>query len=114
MAIKKGIVGRDGVAVSYHRIVSINTVVHSLTSIELASYINQSYRENQIIFDEEQAQIKEQTVNAPYVLTSFYVLPADNDMTISKAYEYIKSLPQFEGAEDVLDDENLESEGSTA
>lgn len=113
MALKKGIVGNDGVAVSYHRIIGVSMVVHGLISIEVGSYVNESYRNNQKVFEQEQSEGKQTTVTPPYILTRYFIMPYNNSFTISSAYEYLKTLPEFEGAEDVLDDEeNVEEEAT--
>lgn len=105
MALKKGIVGEDGVALSYHRIVSISMIINGITTIEVGSYINQKYRENQLHNESVSSEDVEREIIPPYILPRYYLLPYTDDMTVKKAYEYLKTLPEFEGAEDVLDDE---------
>ena len=106
MAIEKGVVGQDGVAVNYHRIVTIRTFVNRFVVIEVASYVNKKYRQNQIDFKKAEAQGQQPTVAYPYILTRYYELPYTENVTISGAYEYLKTLPEFEGAVDVWDDDD--------
>ena len=40
-------------------------------------------------------------MNWPYVDYQYINCNYDGEMTVSKAYEYIKTLPEFEGAEDI-------------
>ena len=40
-------------------------------------------------------------MNWPYVYAKYYACEYDGEMTISKAYEWLKALPQYEGAEDI-------------
>ena len=37
----------------------------------------------------------------PYYNAEYLNAPYDGEMTIAKAYAYLKTLPEFEGAEDV-------------
>ena len=36
-----------------------------------------------------------------YVYSKYYACEYNGEMTISKAYEWLKALPQYEGAEDI-------------
>ena len=47
MALQKGIVGADGVATNYHRVVNVSIIINAIILIEVASYVNRKYRENQ-------------------------------------------------------------------
>lgn len=40
-------------------------------------------------------------MNWPYVAARYLNLNFDGDMTISKAYEWLKTLPEFKDAEDI-------------
>lgn len=98
MALTKRIELPSGVAVSYHRIVSVNVITNLVNLIEVASYTSAAKRA------EEQAAL---SANAPmdvYVHTAVYEAPYDQDMTVEDAYEWVKALPEFEGARDVLED----------
>lgn len=106
MALEKGIVGPDGVAVSYHRIVTIRMFVNSSVTIEVVSYVNKNYRQNQIEFKNSESQGETPTVTYPYTMASYYDMPYTESITLTDAYEYLKTLPEFEGAVDVWDDDD--------
>lgn len=87
----------NGVQVRYHRIVSLNIVTNRQNTIEVASYPSAKLR--------RQDTPDNQEVNV-YISTRFYVTPYDQNMSVVSAYEYLKTLPEFEGATDVLEDED--------
>lgn len=89
MALLKEIVQKDGVVTNYHRILYIQSVVNSHNSIAVISYINKEGRERENRKDE------------PYKAAITYEKPYTENMTEEKAYAYLKTLPEFEGAEDV-------------
>lgn len=45
--------------------------------------------------------VEEGMMNWPYVAARYLNLNFDGDMTISKAYEWLKTLPEFKDAEDI-------------
>lgn len=91
MALYKEIRQDDGVTTSYHRILYHQATVNRQNSIIVLSYIDDVFR------DEE----KNGTLSQPYVRSVTYETAYDPDMTTEKAYEYLKTLPRFEGAEDI-------------
>lgn len=91
MALYKEIKQNDGVATSYHRILYIMVTTNRQNSIAVLSYVNEDSREVE----------KENLINQPYQKSITYETTYDPTMTIEKAYEYLKTLPQFEGAEDI-------------
>lgn len=98
MALSKQIELPSGVAVGYHRIVSMNVITNHVNLIEVASYTSAAKRA------EEQAAL---AANAPmdvFIHTTFYEAPYDQGMTIEAAYKWVKALPEFEAAQDVLED----------
>lgn len=90
MALHKDIKQSDGVTTSYHRILYLMQTINRQTSIAVVSYVDSESRENE----------KESMLNQPYQKAVTYETAYDGDMTIAKAYDYLKSLPQFDGAED--------------
>ena len=88
MALSKTIIQNDGVPTNYHRIFFVQQTVNQQTSIAVLSYVNEENR----IEDLDKMIYKKSTT---------YEIPYDETMTIEKAYEYLKTLPEFEGAEDV-------------
>lgn len=45
--------------------------------------------------------VEEGMIHWPYVAARYVNLNFDGDMTISKAYEWLKTLPEFKDAEDI-------------
>ena len=72
MAISKKITDNDGITTTYHRITHIGLSVNGLILIEVASYVSQEYRQNQILFNQQQEKGEEPTVVLPYVVTRYY------------------------------------------
>lgn len=91
MALQKDIRQSDGVTTSYHRILQLIQTVNRQNSIAVISYVDSSAR------DDEKGSVLLQ----PYSKCITYELPYDASMTIESAYEYLKTLPQFEGAVDI-------------
>ena len=91
MALYKEIRQDDGVVTKYHRILFVQTMINSHNSIAVLSYVDDIAR------DEE----KEAVIGQPYVRSVTYERPYDPNMTIDKAYDYLKTLPRFEGATDI-------------
>lgn len=92
MAIKKEIKDNRGVTVSYHRVAKITSIVNYASMIEVSSYISKEDREL------EQGNPSFSNV---YNSTIYYDIPYTDNLSVKGAYDYIKSLPEFEGAEDV-------------
>jgi hypothetical protein len=97
MALRKPIVQPDGVTTEYHRILFLQTTVNSHVSIAVLSYLNADSRQT------------EKESKQPYKAAVTYETAYDENMTIESAYEYLKTLPEFEGAEDVYE-EHVEEE----
>ena len=91
MALRKPIRQSDGVVTNYHRILFLQQTVNRQNSIAVLSYVDETSR------SDEMASILEQ----PYQKSITYEVDYDETMTIESAYNYLKTLPQFEGAEDV-------------
>ena len=91
MALSKAIKQLDGVTTSYHRIsfVQINTNKHN--SIAVLSYVDHSTRADELT----------DPSFTPYRQSTTYETGYSPNMTIELAYEYLKTLPEFEGATDI-------------
>lgn len=89
MALQKAIIQDDGVTTNYHRILYIQSMVNSHDSIAVLSYIDAESRQS------------ESTERRPYTAAITYEKDYEENMTIESAYAYLKTLPAFEGAEDV-------------
>ena len=89
MALFKPVRQDDGVTTNYHRIISLNLWPNSHISIGVLSYVDEkSRRDNNIL-------------GTPYNRSTTYEIDYDENMSIAGAYEYLKTLPEFEDAEDV-------------
>lgn len=91
MALKKDIRQNDGVTTSYHRILFLQQTVNRQNSIAVLSYVDEEAREGEI----------NNTIEQPYKISKTYETGYSEEMTVEKAYEYLKSLSEFEGAEDI-------------
>ena len=91
MALKKAIKQRDGVTTNYHRIMFLQQTINRQNSIAVLSYVDDEARKGEI----------NDTLEPPYMISTTYETSYNGDMTVEKAYEYLKTLPVFENAEDV-------------
>lgn len=101
MALKKTVIQPNGVTTTYHRIVTINMFVNQCNSIEVASYINSDGRTREIDFITEQEAGYDTSSAPPYISTRFYEVDYVDGMTVTDAYNKLKELTEFDGAEDV-------------
>ena len=92
MALYKEIKQEDGVVKNYHRILYVTQTVNSHNSIAVVSYVDEESRQNDIPSEGEAR---------PYRKAVTYEMDYDEDMTIEKAYEWLKVFEQFEDAEDI-------------
>ncbi len=102
MALKKSIRQRDGVTTSYHRIMFLQQTINRHNSIAVLSYVDEEAREAE----------KHNILEQPYKVSTTYETAYNEEMTVEKAYEYLKTLPEFEGAEDVYEDAIVEEESA--
>lgn len=91
MALKKKITQDDGVITEYHRILYVFNVVNSHGSISVASLVSDLIRDRE----------KSGDISEPYQKVVTYETTDKWDMTVKAAYEYLKTLPEFKGAEDI-------------
>lgn len=89
MALQKEIRQEDGVVTSYHRILFLKPVINHHISIAVLSYIDEDSRNT------------EDDGGKPYKVAKTYEKSYEENMTIEEAYEYLKTLPDYEGAEDI-------------
>lgn len=94
MAISKQIEAENGVTLSYHRIVSVNTITNVQNVIEVASYTSESKRK-----EEADALANGEGMNV-YIESRFINAEYDQSMTVEGAYEWLKTLPEFADAAD--------------
>lgn len=101
MALQKEITQENGIVLSYHRIESLNILTNVANIISVSSYLNRNERENELKAYEE-AFINGTGVEMNvYINSNIYKAPYNPSMTIEEAYDYLKTLKAFEGAEDV-------------
>lgn len=91
MALIKQIKQENGVILEYHRINEIKHITNDKTYINVLSYINKEERERE--------KNGESIINL-YVLSSIENKELDDRLTIEQAYEYLKTLPKYEGSID--------------
>lgn len=91
MALFKQIRQEDGVTTNYHRILYIHNTINKQCSIAVVSYVDETAR------TDEQASV----IAQPYTKSVTYETDYDEAMTPEKAYEYLKTLPEFEGATNI-------------
>ena len=91
MGLYKEIKQDDGVVTCYHRILYMMQAVNDYTAIAVLSYVDSDSR----------ASEKESVITQPYQKSITYNTSYDPAMNVEKAYDYLKTLPQFEGAVDV-------------
>lgn len=113
MALKKEIELENGVILNYHRITSLNKITNVMNKIEVNSYVSESqrnkekrYQELQLkkangeeLTEEEEVEL-EKGINV-IVLADYIDAKYDNEMTVQDAYEYLKTLDKYSGAEDI-------------
>lgn len=93
MALYKAIKQNDGVTTNYHRILYVQITTNRQNSIAVLSYVDDTSR------DAEKGNVMSQ----PYQKAVTYETAYDPNMTIEAAYGYLKTLPLFEGATDILE-----------
>lgn len=91
MALYKEITQDDGVVTKYHRILNLITTVNRQCSIAVLSYTDEGRRDCE----------KDGTIAQPYMKCVTYETEYSPDMNVSGAYEYLKTIPEFEGAIDI-------------
>lgn len=102
MAIRKQITADNGIVTEYHRIALVSIDVNNQNTILVHSYLSADGRQIEkdytagLYKDIEAGMMKFPYVNATYIHLSY-----DGAMDVSAAYEYLKTLPQFEGATDI-------------
>lgn len=102
MAIKKQVAADNGIVTEYHRIALVSIEVNQQTTILVHSYLSEAGRQIEkdyaagLYNNLEAGMMKFPYVEAQYLHTDY-----DETMNVKTAYDYLKTLPQFEGAEDV-------------
>lgn len=113
MALLKPMTASNGVPLSYFRISNLHIFTNGHNAIHLNCYISQEERERERAYVEYRRDLASKMAEANryipeeddkyvrvYCEGMYFEHPYDQDMTIESAYEYLKTLPEFEGAED--------------
>lgn len=90
MALIKEILLKNGVKVSYHRIVGINNITNNTSIINVYSYINKNKREEE----------KQKGSLNVFIAQRNFEKEYDKNLNVVSAYSYLKTLPEFENALD--------------
>ena len=101
MALIKEIELNNGVVVKYHRIVSINKITNNCNVIEVASYISEAKRQEEI---EKLSKGEEMNI---FIETNYINKPYNEEETIKECYEYLKITDMFNGA---INDNNINTQ----
>lgn len=102
MALKLKVKMPNGVGLEYHRIALLSIDVHNQNSILVHSYLSEDGRQIEKDYAAgKYNDVEAGMMNFPYVEASYISAAYDESMTVAKAYEYLKTLPKFAGAEDV-------------
>lgn len=98
MALQKQIELDNGIILNYHRIVSINKITNNQIVIEVASYINESKRQEEVDYYNSNETEKQMNV---FIDTTYINAEYDEDKTIQDYYDYLKTIDKFKNAEDI-------------
>ena len=89
MALYKEIKQEDGVTTNYHRILYIMQTLNRRSSVAVLSYVD------------SESRATEGAVTQPYQRAKTFEFDYVPDLTAEDAYNLLKTLPQFTGAEDI-------------
>lgn len=102
MAIKKQITAPNGIVTEYHRVAMLKIDTNQENTILIHSYLSEAGRQIEKDYAAGlYSDVEEGMMNFPYVETQYINFDYDGEMTIVGAYNYLKTLPLFEGGEDV-------------
>ena len=102
MAIKKQITASNGIVTEHHRIAMVKIDTNQQNTLLVHSYLSEAGRQIEKdysagLYD----NVEEGMMNWPYVDAYYIHCEYDGEMTIEKAYNYLKTLPEFENAIDI-------------
>lgn len=98
MAIRKPITMKNGLVLDYHKISMINIEPNQRIIILVHSYLDESARDYEKSYTNGEIDGEP---NFPYIHSEYIQIDYDEDMCVKKAYEVIKNMPKFKGAENV-------------
>ena len=91
--IKKNIL-ENGITTNYHRVVSVNNITNHASIIEVASYVNEEKRKEEI------EKLKNREPMDIFIHTEFISIDYVPNLNVDTAYEYLKTLDKFKNAKD--------------
>lgn len=102
MAIKIKVTADNGIVTEYHRIALLSIDVNQQNTLLVHSYLSSDGRQVEKdyaagLYDHLEAGL----MKFPYVNANYIHIPYDGTMTIEAAYDYLKTRPEYQGAEDV-------------
>jgi hypothetical protein len=98
MALKKQVRKPNGLVLDYHRIAMVKIDTNQQITILLYSYLNEEARNYEKAYAAGEI---EGEPTFPYVDHEYIALDYDESMNITNAYEWLKTRPEFVGAEDI-------------
>lgn len=98
MGLKKQIELDNGIVINYHRIASINKITNNSIIIEVASYVSENKRQEEIDYYSSENANKKMNV---YIYTNYIEKEYNESDTIEDCYKYLKTLELFKNAENV-------------
>ena len=102
MAIKKQVTAANGIVTEYHRIALLSIDTNNQNTILVQSYLSEAGRQIEKDYsDGKYNDVEAGMMEFPYVDSRYINTDYDPEMSITKAYKYLKTLPEYEGAEDV-------------
>ena len=85
--------------------VKFGHIFHGYPGMEITPYLVFTADGNQILQNKTQNQRMVLSSHWHQKIVTYETTEYD-DLTIEKAYEYLKTLPEFEGAEDILEEKH--------
>ncbi len=98
MALSKNITMADGVLCRYHRVFSVAVRTNGDRTVVVRSYPTKTARQA------EKEAIERGTWPGVYARDEPFTMAYEESVGVADAYEWLKTLPQFEGATDVLEE----------
>ena len=96
MALKKEIILNNGIILNYHRVSSVNNITNKYSIIEVYSYVDEIQRDKEKELEDNTQDDADKVIRSKCYTTEY-----DKNLNVDNAYEYLKTLEEFEGAEDV-------------
>lgn len=102
MAIKKTITAPNGIVTEYHRIAMVKIDTNQQNTLLIHSYLSDAGRQIEKDYVAGlYSDLEEGMMNWPYVDAQYISCDYDGEMTITRAYEYLKTLPEYAGSVDI-------------